>query len=87
MNRKRTLYLPRSSFERADDIILRRMEEGAEKWALRAFRREEETSVTETILQRLCFNWSSKLVMYHPTGFSTKNRRFTEKRERLAAFM
>jgi hypothetical protein len=40
----RTLCLARSSFERAEDIILRRMDEGAEKWALRDLRREEETS-------------------------------------------
>ncbi len=39
-----TLYLARSSFDSAEDIIFRRIEEGAEKWALRAFRREEETS-------------------------------------------
>jgi hypothetical protein len=29
-------------------MILRRMEEGAAKWALRDLRREEDTSVTET---------------------------------------
>lgn len=42
----RTLCLPRSSFDRDEDMILRRTEDGAEKCALRAFRREEEiTSV------------------------------------------
>jgi len=40
-----TLCLERSSFERAEDIILRRIEEGAAKWALRDLRREEETSI------------------------------------------
>jgi hypothetical protein len=32
--------------DRAEDIILRRMEEGVEKWALRDFRREDDTSGT-----------------------------------------
>lgn len=39
-----TLCLARSSLERAEDMILRRIEEGAEKWALRDLRREDETS-------------------------------------------
>lgn len=42
-----TLCLPRSSFESAEDMILRRMEEGAEKCALRDLRREDETSVEQ----------------------------------------
>ena len=45
--RKPTLYLFRSSFESAEDIIFRRTDEGAEKWAFRALRREEETSVDQ----------------------------------------
>ena len=40
----RTLCLARRSFERAEDMILRRMDEGAEKCALCDLRREEETS-------------------------------------------
>lgn len=42
---RRTLCLPRSSFDSGADIILRRIEEGAAKCALRALRREEETSM------------------------------------------
>ena len=41
----RTLCLARRSFDSAEDMILRRMEDGAEKWALRDLRREEETSI------------------------------------------
>jgi hypothetical protein len=37
------LCLVRTSFERAEDIILLRIEEGAAKWALRDLRLEEET--------------------------------------------
>lgn len=40
----RTLYLARSSFDKDEDMILRRMEEGAAKCALRDLRLEEETS-------------------------------------------
>ena len=54
IKRARTLCLPRSSFERAEDIILRRMEEGAEKCALRDLRREEEVSA-------LRGTWSARL--------------------------
>ena len=43
-NLRRTLCLPRSSFDRDEDMILRRTDEGASKCALRALRREEETS-------------------------------------------
>jgi hypothetical protein len=43
--RCRTWYLLRNSFDSDDDIILRRTEEGAEKWCLRDLRREEETSM------------------------------------------
>ena len=42
--RHRTWYLLRNSFDSDDDMILRRTEEGAEKWSLRDLRREEETS-------------------------------------------
>ncbi len=42
-----TLCLLRRSLERAEDMILRRIEEGAAKWALRDLRREEETSVVQ----------------------------------------
>jgi hypothetical protein len=35
----------RNSFDSDDDMILRRTEEGAEKWCLRDLRREEETSM------------------------------------------
>lgn len=42
---RHTLYFPRKSFERGEDMILRRTEEGALKCALRDLRREEETSV------------------------------------------
>jgi hypothetical protein len=38
------LYFARSSLESEDDIILRRMDEGAEKWALRDLRRDEDVS-------------------------------------------
>lgn len=48
-----TLCLFRRSFERADDIILRRIEEGAAKCALRDFRREEEISVTDIMVNLL----------------------------------
>jgi len=41
----RTWYLLRNSFDNAEDIILRRTEEGAEKCILRDLRRDEETSV------------------------------------------
>ena len=41
----RTWYLLRNSFDSAEDIILRRTEDGAEKCSLRDLRREEETSV------------------------------------------
>lgn len=41
---ERVLCLALRSFERPEDIILRRTEEGAEKCALRDLRREEETS-------------------------------------------
>lgn len=41
----RTLYFARSSLERGEDMILRRMDEGAVKCALRDLRREEEASV------------------------------------------
>ena len=44
--REQTLYLFRSSFDSAEDMIFRRTDDGAEKWALRALRREEETSAT-----------------------------------------
>ena len=44
------MYFPRSSLDKGDDIILRRTEEGALKWALRDLRREEETSVEHTIV-------------------------------------
>ena len=40
----RTLCLARRSFERAEDMILRRMDEGAEKCALRDLRLDDETS-------------------------------------------
>jgi hypothetical protein len=40
-----TLCLPRSSFERGADIILRRTDEGAPKCALWLLRRDEEVSV------------------------------------------
>jgi hypothetical protein len=43
----RTLCFPRSSFESGEDMILRRTDEGALKCALRALRREEETSVND----------------------------------------
>jgi len=46
---RHTLCLPRSSFESADDIIFLRIEEGAEKCALRDLRREEETSGESTL--------------------------------------
>ena len=39
-----TLYLARRSLARVEDMILRRIEDGAEKWALRDLRRDEETS-------------------------------------------
>ena len=41
----RTWYLLRNSFDRDEDIIMRRIEEGAEKCLLRDLRLEEETSV------------------------------------------
>ena len=41
----RTWYLLRNSFDNAEDIILRRTEEGAEKCDLRDLRRDEDTSV------------------------------------------
>ena len=41
----RTWYLLRNSFDNAEDIILRRTEDGAEKCDLRDLRREEDTSV------------------------------------------
>jgi hypothetical protein len=41
----RTWYLLRNSFDNAEDMILRRTEDGAEKCDLRDLRREEETSV------------------------------------------
>jgi hypothetical protein len=41
----RTWYLLRNSFDSDDDMILRRTEEGAEKWSLRDLRREEDMSV------------------------------------------
>lgn len=44
---ERTLYCVRRSLARAEDMILRRMDEGAEKCALRDLRREEETSATK----------------------------------------
>lgn len=40
-----TLCLARSSLDNAEDMIFRRMEEGAEKCALRDLRRDEEVSV------------------------------------------
>ena len=39
-----TLYFPRSSFESAEDMILRRTDEGASKWSLRLLRREDAKS-------------------------------------------
>lgn len=41
---RRTWYLLRNSFDSDEDMILRRIEEGAEKCSLRDLRREEETS-------------------------------------------
>ena len=41
---RRASCLPRSSFDRDEDMILRRTDEGASKCALRVLRREEETS-------------------------------------------
>ena len=41
----RTWYLLRNSFDNAEDIILRRTDDGAEKCILRDLRREEDTSV------------------------------------------
>ena len=40
-----TLYFTRSSFERDEDMILRRIDEGAEKCALRDLRRDEARSI------------------------------------------
>lgn len=50
---RRTLCLERSSFERAEDMILRRIEEGAAKCALRDLRLEEETSVTHNTKENI----------------------------------
>ena len=47
-NPGRTLYLPRSSRERAEDMIFLRTDEGAEKCALRDLRRDEETSICQS---------------------------------------
>ena len=44
----RTWCLLRNSFDNDEDMILRRTEDGAEKWCLRDLRREDETS-TETL--------------------------------------
>lgn len=41
----RTWYLLRNSFDNAEDIIVRRTEDGAEKCDLRDLRRDEDTSV------------------------------------------
>lgn len=41
----RTLYLPLRSFESGEDMIFRRMEEGAEKCAFRFLRLDEVVSV------------------------------------------
>lgn len=48
------MYLPRSSFESADDIILRRTDDGAVKCALRDFRLEDETSAWKVMLSVYC---------------------------------
>jgi len=46
----RVLYFPRSSLDREDDMIFLRTDEGAEKWALRDLRRDEEVSALNFIL-------------------------------------
>lgn len=64
-----TLCLPRSSFDRGADIILRRTDEGAAKCALRALRREEETSVNKNINCQNRVSSTSTRCQSHPTWF------------------
>lgn len=47
---ERTLYFWRSSLLKGDDISLRRMCDGAEKWRARFFRRDDETFLLSFIL-------------------------------------
>ena len=69
---RRTLYFVRRSFDRADDMIFLRIEEGAAKWALRDLRREDETSETECVLLAFAHAMvlTSKATNDHPPYFS-----------------
>ena len=51
-----TLYLFFRASQRGEDIITRRTLEGAEKWALRVVRREEETLGLRALLVSLLPN-------------------------------
>lgn len=64
-----TLYFVRKSLESEALRILRRMEEGAEKWALRLLRREEETSAKKVEQERQGFKsvGASKSREVHPS--------------------
>jgi hypothetical protein len=64
-------------------MILRRIEEGAAKWALRDLRREEETSICNRKRRvRILFSQSrssSKCQATHPTQISTASIQTTQK--------
>ena len=80
----RTLCFARSSFESGEDMILRRTDEGALKCALRALRREEETSVNDDdkyfiVSPSKQSSDPSELYPCHPAYRPTKNDNFVQK--------
>jgi len=78
---RRTLYFARRSFDRADDMIFLRIEEGAAKWALRDLRREDETSENGSVLLAFIV-LTSKATNEHPTHFYINSASFVLRRKR-----